>query len=297
MRRIRIDYRASGGAGPWPAAASPGRPHPRRPRACPTILNVVTKNPFKHWVRHWLESRGYALFNTRSDDYYARDSLFTANSDHFRQEPEFRQAYARGLKASCGVDPRMEWRIHVALWAALAAVRIPGDFVECGVNAGFVSSAIMQRLRWHCVEKRFLLVDTFAGPVFSQYSASEEKEGRPKAAHAALTRGAYVTDLQRVRSNFSEWPNVEVTQGVVPDVLPSLNIGPIAFLHLDMNCAHPERAALEYLWPFLSPGAFVLLDDYAYFGYQSLRMAIDAAAKSMGFAILSLPTGQGLIIK
>ncbi|HTB17249.1 MAG TPA: hypothetical protein VK708_03990, partial [Bryobacteraceae bacterium] len=73
--------------------------------------------------------------------------------------------------------------------------------------------------------------------------------------------------------------------------------GSVAFLHLDMNCAYPEAAALEYFWDRLSPGAFVLLDDYVYFGYESQTKAIDSLAASLGFNVLSLPTGQGLIIK
>lgn len=80
-------------------------------------------------------------------------------------------------------------------------------------------------------------------------------------------------------------------------MLPSLGIGRVAFLHLDMSCAYPERAALEYLWGSLSPGALVLLDDYAYFSYGSLTQAIDAAAGALGAEVLSLPTGQGLIVK
>ena len=100
-----------------------------------------------------------------------------------------------------------------------------------------------------------------------------------------------------MRANFAEWPNAIVVQGAVPDVLPAVDASSIAFLHLDMNCAYPERAALEYFWDRLSPGAFVLLDDYAYHGFESQAEAIDAVARSLGFDVLSLPTGQGLIMK
>src|SRR5712692_7720191 len=97
----------------------------------------------RDWIRSVLTSAGYVVFNSRSRVYYAQDSLFTTNNDNFRDDPVFKAAYSRGVKASGGVDPQIEWRVHVALWAARNAVRVPGDFVECGVNAGFVSSAIM----------------------------------------------------------------------------------------------------------------------------------------------------------
>lgn len=79
-----------------------------------------------------------------------------------------------------------------------------------------------------------------------------------------MRRGAYETDVERVRANFAEWPNAVVVPGSVPEILPAVNVARVAFLHLDMNCALPERAALEHFWPKLSPGGFVLLDDYAY---------------------------------
>jgi hypothetical protein len=201
------------------------------------------------------------------------------------------------VKASQGVDPQIEWRIHVALWVAVTAVRVPGDFVECGVNAGFISSAIMHRLNWCAVDKRFYLIDTFSGPPPRQYSREEVARGRVRLAAEAMAAGAYVSDLERVRANYSEWPNAVVVPGVVPDVLPELSIGAVAFLHIDMNCAYPERTALEFFWDRLSPGAFVLLDDYSYFGHECQAQAMDAATRSLGVEILSLPTGQGVIIK
>jgi len=71
----------------------------------------------------------------------------------------------------------------------------------------------------------------------------------------------------------------------------------VAFLHLDLNCSQPEVAAFDYFWDFLVPGAFVLLDDYGYAGYRSQKIAMDAAARDKQMNILSLPTGQGLVIK
>lgn len=253
--------------------------------------------PLKKLISKALHRAGYVVFNTRSRYGYAQDGLFTMHSDHFRRDEEFLRAYRRGVEASNGYDPKLEWRAHVALWAASIALRAPGDFVECGVNAGFVSSAIMQSVDWRNVDRKFFLIDTFAGPVLSQYSTREIERGRIDVAKAALAAGAYVTDLDRVRANFAEWPNAVVVQGAVPDVLDTLHFGDVAFLHLDMNCALPERAALEFFWSRLSPGGVVLFDDYTYFGHDSQTESIDAVARALGVKILALPTGQGLIVK
>jgi hypothetical protein len=249
----------------------------------------------KRRLKQILDGAGYELFNKRNG--YAQDGLLTVHSDHFRGDPHFRAAYERGIKASAGVDPHFEWRVHVALWAAGIAAKASGDFVECGVNAGFISSAIMQRLNWNGMDKQFYLIDTFEGPVFDQYSENEIERGRQSIASQALAAGAYVTDMDRVHSNFSEWRNVQVVRGRVPEILPSIPFGPVAFLHVDLNCAYPEREALRFFWNLLPPNGIVLLDDYAYAGYAAQTEAVDEFAVSAGTKVLSLPTGQGLIIK
>jgi len=249
----------------------------------------------KALIRKALSHAGLALINTRR--HYDADGLFTVHSDHFRHDPRYQAAYQRGLEANDGVDPHFEWRAHVALWVASCALGAAGDFVECGVNKGFMSSAIMNALNWGDVARRFYLFDTFAGPVTSQFSSAEIHRGRLKVAEDAIAAGAYETNVDRVRANFAEWPNAVVVQGTVPDILAAADIASVAFLHLDMNCAYPESSALKYFWKRLSPGAFVLLDDYAYFGSEGQTQAIDSLALSLGLKVLSLPTGQGLIMK
>lgn len=245
-------------------------------------------------LHRFILSRGYIPFDTSR--HYAEDGLFTFHNDNFRADAGFRAAYDRGVRAGDGADPHFEWRVHVALWAAGTALGVPGDFVECGVNAGFMSSAIMHYLGWAGIERKFYLVDTFAGPVLDQYSATEHQSGAFDVARDLFAAGAYVTDLDRVRANFREWPNAVVVPGVIPDVLPNIAVDRIAFLHIDLNCAAPERAALEHFWSRLSAGALVLLDDYAHERHTCQQKAMREAAQAIGTPILALPTGQGLII-
>jgi hypothetical protein len=229
--------------------------------------------------------------------YYAGDGLFTLHHGSFLRCPRFRRAYARGVQASKGVDPHIEWRVHVAIWAAQAALHAGGDFVECGVNAGFISSSICEYFDWNTVQRDFWLIDTFAGPDLEQFSSDEVVRGRRSIAERAISSGAYVTDVERVRSNFSEWPRVRIVQGRVPDVLDRIPVNRVAFLHIDLNCAAPEVAALQHFASCLDPAALVLLDDYAYFGHEVQRDALDSAAPGLGLSILTLPTGQGLAMR
>jgi hypothetical protein len=249
----------------------------------------------KSFIKALSAKAGVGIFKLR--DRYSQDGLFTVHSDHFRADSAFRAAYARGVQAGQGVDPGFEWRAHVAIWAAQTALRVEGDFVECGVNAGFISSAVMKKLNWNTLGRRFYLIDTFSGPVLAQYSREEIRKKRLSIAKQALEAGAYVTDLDRIRKNFAEWPSALIVQGAVPEILEKVQFGPVAFLHIDMNCALPEQKTLEFFWDRLSAGGVVPLDDYSYYGHDCQRDAMDTAARNRGADILSLPTGQGVIIR
>ena len=171
---------------------------------------------------------GVGLVDIRKN--YVQDGLFSIHNASFRHSPRFQSAYSRGLKASLGIDPHFEWRVHIALWSAARALSVPGDFVECGVNAGFMSSAIMNYLNWGSTLRKFYLVDTFTGPVTEQFSPEEIASGRLKIAQSAMAAGAYVTDVERARANFSEWKNAVVVQGAIPEILTSLTALQVAFV-------------------------------------------------------------------
>ncbi|HVE48998.1 MAG TPA: TylF/MycF/NovP-related O-methyltransferase [Casimicrobiaceae bacterium] len=229
---------------------------------------------------------------------YAQDGLISVHNHDFMRDPAFLDAYARGRQALYGQpDYRWHWRIHTGLWAARTAATVEGDFVECGVNRGFLSSAIMHHIDWDTLGKTFWLLDTFAGLDERYVSQRERDRGAIDWNREKLDDGFYVSSPQSVIDNFSQWKNVRIIVGTVPETLGQVTAERIAYLHLDMNCAPPEVAAIEYFWSRLAPGATVLFDDYAYVGFEAQKVALDAFARAHRVPILSLPTGQGLLIK
>ena len=245
-----------------------------------------------------IANAGYGAARLLGPRVYAQDGLISVHNHDFMRDASFVRAYARGVEALRDqADYRWHWRIHVGLWAAATAARLDGDFVECGVNRGFLSSAIMQSLDWDRLGRTFWLLDTFAGIDENQLSESEIRAGALERNRRELASGFYVSGPQSVVDNFAQWKHVRIVVGTIPDSLDEVDSTRIAYLHLDMNCAPPEVAALEHFWPRLVPGAPVLLDDYAYTGFEHQKAAMDALAQRLRVAICSLPTGQGLLLK
>jgi len=252
-------------------------------------------------IKRIIELSGYTVHKINPEVYgevYSQDGLQSIHNHEFMLDPNFCKAYGRGVLA-CGQDYRWHWRVHVGLWVAYSASKLKGDFVECGVNRGFLSSAIMEYLNWDSLNKTFYLMDTFSG-IDERYLSVEE------LAEGILERNTgefYTKSAEPVKDNFSQWENIQIIVGSIPETLTAVETDCIAYLHLDMNCAPPEVAAFNHFWERLVPGAFVLLDDYAYKDKEAYKnnelqkVALDAAAAAKDLKIVSLPTGQGLLIK
>ncbi|MFT3879262.1 MAG: TylF/MycF/NovP-related O-methyltransferase [Gemmatales bacterium] len=220
---------------------------------------------------------------------YAEDGLCTMHLADFLNDASFQKAYAAGKATGSWPDGDLRWRVYVALWAARQAWKLNGDFVECGVHLGGLATAILADLNWpQSPSRHFYLLDTFNGFPADQRGVAAE-----------VHRDDYLDDVwPQVQSHFSKYPSAKLIRGAIPQTLAEVKSQQVAYLSIDMNCAEPEVAALEYFWPRMVPGGLVLLDDYAFAeAYRRQKEAIDRWAKPLSLPILSLPTGQGLLIK
>lgn len=214
----------------------------------------------------------------------------------FLDEPRFQRAYARGWNSghrkAANIDDA-RWVVHVALWAASQAARIEGDFVECGVDTGMLSLAICDWLDFNRIDKDFWLFDTFCGIPEAQMT-EVEKNG----IGGWHNRNSYQECYAQAVANFTPFPRCRLVRGEVPESLAAFpSERRVAYLSIDMNIVQPEIAAITFFWERLAPGAIVLLDDYAWATHRAQKVAFDAFAAARQAMILTLPTGQGLIIR
>jgi hypothetical protein len=228
---------------------------------------------------------------------YEADGLYTMHNCDFIDDPRFAEAYRLGANTGHhfrkeGEELHIEWRMHTILWAATHAAKLQGDFVECGVNTGIYSRAIMYYIDFKkMTDRRFFLLDTYEGIPESCVTDEERKIG------LLVLNRRYPDCYEQVKETFAEFENAVIIKGIVPDTLAQVDSDKVAYLSIDMNAANPEVAAMEHFWEKLVPGGVVVLDDYGFRNHYNQRNAMDALAKRIGFNILALPTGQGLILK
>jgi hypothetical protein len=227
---------------------------------------------------------------------YNADGMATFHNSEFLRDPRFVRAYRFGMRttATHRLDLHIEWRAWIAIWAAEQALRVSGDFVECGVNTGILAGTIADWTGFGGrTDRAMWLVDTYDGLPEDQIDANERAIGLQayNAEYKSRDNHTIVVD------KFAPFSNVRIVKGRVPEALSEVNVSRVAYLSLDMNIAFPEIAAARHFWPMLSPGGVILLDDYNWTAHVNQKRAFDELAREWNVPILGLPTGQGVIVK
>ena len=146
---------------------------------------------------------------------------------------------------------------------------VVGDFIETGVWRGG-ACLLMKALLRAAGDKsrRIWLADSFAGLP----APKNESDGWDLSGHPYL-----MVSADTVRENFQRFglwdERVCLLEGWFADTLPAAPIDKLAILRLDGDLYESTRVALESLYDRLSPGGFVIIDDYHV--WPGCRRAVD----------------------
>ena len=139
---------------------------------------------------------------------------------------------------------------------------VPGDLVETGVWRG--GAAIFMRGVLKALEdseRRVWACDSFEGLPRSDPEKYGADAGDPHWSFAEL-----VVPLEEVKKNFARYDllddQVRFLPGWFRDTLPSAPVEHISLLRLDGDMYESTHIALESLYPRLSPGGYLVVDDY-----------------------------------
>ena len=156
---------------------------------------------------------------------------------------------------------------------------IPGDYIEAGVWRGGCCILMCGVLAANADKRRKVYVaNSFAGlppPNPKEYPIDLGDE-----FHQAQ---ALAVSLKKVKENFRRYglltKRVRFVKGLFKETLPNLEAGPLALIRLDGDMYKSTIQALEALYPSLSLGGFVIIDDYA---LEGCRAAVDHYRRENG---------------
>jgi hypothetical protein len=212
--------------------------------------------------------------------YYLGDNLFTrGRNNSLFEDAAFRAAWTANIQNDA--DQAIAWRRYVLACLAFNAMHLPGDFVECGVYVGSGIKTVMDYLGGKDFPKTFWGYDTFDYNPVQGHSFAGQADGF----------------FEQVQARFDGYPQARLIKGFIPDSFSQGMPEQIAYLHIDMNNAAGEIAALEQLFERVVSGGVIVLDDYEWSIYRGQKQAEDPWFEARGYRVVPLPTGQGMLVK
>jgi O-methyltransferase len=199
-------------------------------------------------------------------------------------EPAFEEIF-QSVKAHtlCSRD-----RCYV-LWTTLRqALANEGDVFECGVFRG--GTALLQALTMQASaalqHRKLHLFDSF--------------EGMPETVQGVdrLKRGDFGgTSAKRVEDLLQAFPFAQVHSGFIPATFAGLKVDKVCWAHIDVDIYQSVCDCIGFIYPKLSPGGFMIFDDYGFPSCPGARRAVDESFAHSAEVPICLPTGQCLVVK
>jgi hypothetical protein len=201
-------------------------------------------------------------------------------------EPFEREVIERSLPHSLTSRPRVLSLIDSVRYCHERG--IPGAFAECGVWRGGSIVAMILTLQDLGVDDRDIyLYDTFEGmPEPTEHDTSQLEPSALETWQDASGTGEKawphffndeIFSEQIVRDNVlsTGYPEerVHFVRGKVEDTVPGTAPDRIALLRLDTDWYESTRHELIHLYPRLSPGGVLIIDDYGH--WEGARRAVD----------------------
>jgi hypothetical protein len=226
-------------------------------------------------VRHELARMAAALFGD-----------FPISDDHksWRDDLEFRADYRR---LSPG-NPYSEDRKWTLREFARMTNSLPGDIAECGCYEG-TSAYFMAQVSSH---GQIHLFDSFEGV--------SEPDGRDRPDREDVigwNKGDLGAVERKLQANLAGFVGIQSYRGWIPTRFDAVAGQQFRLVHIDVDLYQPTWDSLEFFFPRLVEGGYLVMDDYGFNTCPGARKAADDFAARHQLQILHLPTGQGVIVK
>ena len=143
---------------------------------------------------------------------------------------------------------------------------IPGEIVECGVfkGASYLRFAMFREIFGNPFSKKIIGFDTF--DKFPETSYQEDKKARNQFIDSAGDDSISKDQLVKILEHKGINKNVDLIEGDITETLPAyVKANPqlkISLLNLDTDIYEPAVSILEHLYPKITRGGILMLDDY-----------------------------------
>ena len=180
--------------------------------------------------------------------------------------PDFEKAfeYENNFYLSCDITRISKILSHYEIYKMIKEV--PGEIVECGVfkGASFLRFAMFREIFGNPFSKKIIGFDTFGK--FPETNFQDDKKARNKFIDSAGEDSISKDQLFQILNQKNLNRHLNLIEGditkTVPDYVKTNPELKISLLNLDTDIYEPAVSILENLYPRITKGGILMLDDY-----------------------------------
>lgn len=180
-------------------------------------------------------------------------------------DEKFTEIYNKSSKYTMTSPERM-YALYTAV-KYISSNEIPGDMVECGVWRG--GSSMITALTLNHLEdtqRKLFLYDTYKGMTMPSENDRKDEVDKWKQHNTKDYNAWAYASLDEVKVNIfsTNYPKSQIVfvEGEVEKTIPKIIPDKISLLRLDTDWYESTYHELKYLYPKLSKGGVLLIDDY-----------------------------------
>jgi hypothetical protein len=187
--------------------------------------------------------------------------------------------------AEQGVLPDRERFVFLSLaFDQIHKERLAGDIVELGVYKGQTATVLASNARR--LGRTAWLMDTFTG--FDEKDFIGSDAGRGSQFND--------TSLEAVRARVGE-ANTRYIKGFFPETASQLPAdGRYCLVHIDCDLYAPIFSALEYFYPRMVAGGFLIVHDYGSLEWEGAEKAVDVFFADKPECVVPMPDSAGSVV-
>jgi len=267
-----------------------------RPRELSAVVSTVPTSAQSALLKVLQEFRDCGLLVPESERDQHQDNPRTPQFELSRHldiyldidtvSPEFQSLYER-IRPYTLTSVPMAYSLYQAT-RYIAAASIPGAIVECGVWRGgsmlMAAAAVLElgepdRELWHYDTFNWSWEPRGARDGYIFDGLRREQFRGPGRASLSQVAGPEImgTSLDEVRDRLrgTGYPEnlLRFVPGLVQDTIPHEVPGQISLLRLDTDFYESTWHELKFLYPLISPGGVLIIDDYA--KHEGATRAVD----------------------
>lgn len=172
------------------------------------------------------------------------------------------------------------------LMRELNAEGIAGSIVEAGVCDGGSAGLLACAIREGGVDRDLWLFDSFEGLPEPSEMDGIEARGWQGEAQGSLRR------LHRLFSKLQvDMSTVRIVPGWFHETFPTVAVDKVALIHIDADWYESVKLCLEFWYPKVVPGGYVVLDDYD--SWPGCHRATDEFTEQLSHRVEIIRTGVG----